>query len=125
MAKKPPQWSTDQLAYDAAFSIARFRNERLEVSGAWTTHYEAARTKFEALFETLRDLRSTDVTDESLIDSASVYWSVLLGFDGERNINPCLYGSRTHFADASEQIDASQGRKPRACYSPDSPSLCQ
>lgn len=68
MAKKPPQWSTDQLAYDAAFSIARFRDERLEVSDAWTTHYEAARTKFEALFETLGELRSTDLTDESLTE---------------------------------------------------------
>ncbi len=39
MAKKPPQWSTDQLTYDAAFSIAQFRNERLEVSDAWTTYW--------------------------------------------------------------------------------------
>ena len=68
MAKTPPRWSIDQLTYDAAFSIAQFRDERLEVSDAWTTHYQAARAKFEALFQTLGDLQSADATDDSLTE---------------------------------------------------------
>ena len=66
MAKTPPRWSTTQLTYDAAFSIAQFRNERLEISNAWTTHYHTARAKFEALLQALNDLRSLDGADDRL-----------------------------------------------------------
>lgn len=64
MTKQPPQWDEGHLAVDAAASVSGFRTERLAASDAWATQVEAARRKFDLLFQTLGNL--TSVTDETL-----------------------------------------------------------
>ncbi|MBI6949128.1 XamI family restriction endonuclease [Pseudomonas aeruginosa] len=68
MTSSPARWTTEELIEDAAISAAEFRTERLAVSGAWESHYQAARKKFELLFQKLSDLNPGGITDAKLTD---------------------------------------------------------
>ncbi|KVA76468.1 XamI family restriction endonuclease [Burkholderia ubonensis] len=72
MISSPPRWTTAELTEDAAAASARFRAERLAVSGSWETHYKHARGKFEQLFSKLSDLNPSAITDENLADAYSL-----------------------------------------------------
>jgi len=63
------QWSAQQLADDAATSAAQFRGERLAVTDAWESHYQAAREKFDLLFKKLNDLDPSSITNGNLRDA--------------------------------------------------------
>lgn len=69
MTSSPARWTTEELTEDAAVSAAEFRTERLSVSGAWESHYQAARSKFESLFQKLNDLNPGGITDANLTDA--------------------------------------------------------
>ena len=69
MTSSPARWTTEELIEDAAISAAEFRTERLAVSGAWESHYQAARKKFELLFQKLSDLNPGGITDAKLTDA--------------------------------------------------------
>ena len=69
MTSSPARWTTEELTEDAAISAANFRAERLSVSGAWESHYQAARSKFEMLFQKLSDLHPGGITDAKLTDA--------------------------------------------------------
>lgn len=66
MNSHPPRWTEEELSQDADISAANFRAERLSPTQAWSTHYQAARTKFESLFDQLSNL------DPRHIDSANL-----------------------------------------------------
>ncbi len=70
MTGAPPRWSIADLTQDAATSAALFRAERLAVTDSWATHYNAARAKFELLFQHLGDLTPGGISDAAL---AAVY----------------------------------------------------
>ncbi|TWR78410.1 XamI family restriction endonuclease [Pseudomonas saxonica] len=69
MTSSPARWTTAELAEDSAISAAEFRTERLAVTGAWESHYQAARSKFELLFQKLSNLNPGGVTDANLTDA--------------------------------------------------------
>lgn len=69
MTSSPARWTTEELTEDASISAAQFRTERLAVSGAWESHYQAARNKFELLFQKLSDLNPGGITDAKLADA--------------------------------------------------------
>jgi XamI restriction endonuclease len=69
MTSLPARWTAVELTKDAATSSAQFRTERLAVSDAWATHYNAARGKFELLFAKLNDLNPGAITDASLAEA--------------------------------------------------------
>ncbi|AZC69160.1 XamI family restriction endonuclease [Pseudomonas chlororaphis] len=69
MSSSPAIWTNDELSEDAAIAASLFRAERLGVSNEWTTHYDAARKKFESLFHKLHDLNSAGVTDKNLSEA--------------------------------------------------------
>jgi XamI restriction endonuclease len=50
----PVRWTREQLAADADQSALLFRQQRLAVTTAWTTHYQQASEKFERLLSELR-----------------------------------------------------------------------
>ena len=69
MTPSPARWSLDELGNDSALSSSYFRNERLAVSDAWSTHYKGARAKFELLFQKLNNLNPDAVNDGNLADA--------------------------------------------------------
>lgn len=69
MISSPPRWTTAELAEDVATSAAEFRADRLAVTDSWDIQYHQARGKFELLFEKLKDLNPTAITDENLADA--------------------------------------------------------
>ena len=69
MTKLPERWTNAELVADAATSAEQFRTDRLAVSDAWTTHYHAARSKFELLFSKLSDLNPDAITNANLADA--------------------------------------------------------
>jgi len=69
MSGFPTIWTNDELAEDARVSSALFRTNRLDVSDEWTTHYRAARQKFEDLFQKLNNLHPSAITDQNLTDA--------------------------------------------------------
>jgi len=69
MISSPAQWTTDELAEDAATSASLFRAERLSVSDSWETHYKQARGKFELLFKKLSNLNPSSITDNKLAEA--------------------------------------------------------
>jgi len=62
----PPRWTEAELSEYADIAASNFRNTRLSPTEAWTSHYQAARTKFEALFAQLGDLDPQHFTDITL-----------------------------------------------------------
>lgn len=69
MTTPPPRWTTEELTADAATAAGQFRSERLGAADAWATHYQAAKVKFELLFEKLGDLNPGNITDANLADA--------------------------------------------------------
>lgn len=65
---KPQQWTSSELARDAATAARQFREDRLAISDAWGTHFEQARAKFEALFQKLGNLASTQISEQTLAE---------------------------------------------------------
>ncbi len=66
MIKLPTPWTLGELGADVAISTSQFRGQRLAVSDDWAAHFQAAREKFELLFETLGNLGPGGVSDDSL-----------------------------------------------------------
>ncbi len=69
MNRSPTHWSTEELSADSDKSSALFRADRLAISDAWATHYQAARAKFELLFDQLSDLNPAAMGDGNLSDA--------------------------------------------------------
>lgn len=69
MTSSPARWTTEELAEEATVSASLFRTERLSVSGAWESHYQNARNKFELLFQKLNNLNPDEITDANLADA--------------------------------------------------------
>lgn len=69
MTSAPRQWTAAELAKSAAIAAARFRAERLAVTGSWAAHYNQALDKFKLLFQKLSDLNPGAITDESLAEA--------------------------------------------------------
>ncbi|WP_020483497.1 XamI family restriction endonuclease [Methylomonas sp. MK1] len=69
MTISPKQWTTEELTTDATTSKLEFRSNRLAATTAWTSHYQAAREKFELLFQHLNNLNPDSITNAALADA--------------------------------------------------------
>jgi hypothetical protein len=78
--KSPPRWTAEELAVDAAKSAAFFRAERLEPTEEWKTQVEAAKAKFEKLFQVTDDFGPRKFTDAAVAKAFKIKLSEALRY---------------------------------------------